>query len=118
MRKISFVQLCLSVLILFSTFACEKKDEVITSPQRTQQLTIEQQTMRNALETTTNVLLDMIKNNPDYRPRLADKNYCCSDVKWMVELHTSRLVVIMAVVSDRHMPVRIHTSKSGLKSLT
>lgn len=70
MRKISFVQLCLSVLILFSTFACEKKDEVITSPQRTQQLTIEQQTMRNALETTTNVLLDMIKNNPDYFDQL------------------------------------------------
>lgn len=34
MRKISFVQLCLSVLILFSTFACEKND-VIPSKETT-----------------------------------------------------------------------------------
>jgi len=36
MRKISFVQLCLSVLILFSTFACEKND-VIPSKETTTQ---------------------------------------------------------------------------------
>lgn len=36
MRKISFVRLCLSVLILFSTFACEKND-VIPSKETTTQ---------------------------------------------------------------------------------
>lgn len=36
MRKISFVRLCLSVLILFSTFACEKNDVIPTKEATTQ----------------------------------------------------------------------------------
>jgi hypothetical protein len=47
--------------------ACEKNDVLIENKEiNTTELSIEQQKMRTALETTTNILLSMISNDQTY----------------------------------------------------
>lgn len=63
MRKISFVRLCLSVLILFSTFACEKNDVIYEDNDVTGSSSDE---IQESLQQTADILIEMIKENPDY----------------------------------------------------
>ena len=65
MKKVIFI----FAIILTALTSCEKEEEeevTLAYKENTNTLTAEQQKMRNALETTTNVLLDMISNDPAY----------------------------------------------------
>lgn len=62
MRKIFFI----FALVAFTMVSCDKNDIEIQPDATTIALTPDQQRMRSALETTTNILLDMIANDPTY----------------------------------------------------
>lgn len=61
MKKI----LCIFALIALILTSCDK-NEVAIQTEVTKSITTEQQKMRSALETTTNILLDMISNDQTY----------------------------------------------------
>lgn len=61
MRKIFFIL----ALVAFTLTSCDKNEEII-QVDNTNSFSTEQQKMRNALETTTNILIDMIASDQTY----------------------------------------------------
>jgi hypothetical protein len=64
MRKNIFTIAIIAIIFVLSS--CEKDEVALNKPDATKALTQEQQKMRIALEKTTNILLDMISNDPTY----------------------------------------------------
>ena len=82
MKKIFYI----FAIVAFMLTSCDKNDIAI-QPEATITLSPEQQKMRSALETTTNILLDMISNDQTYfeelnkvilagSPRITSYNVC------------------------------------------